>query len=100
MYFLSHLSKIESNYYFEVYSCLEFGYFRIASTPAQCYFTVVIDETPTFPSSLLSALLAKTTTTKKMRIAQQIVTSTEILPDSARLPNSAKTLSKSIGFGA
>ena len=37
---------------------------------------------------------------KRRRKQQAIVTSTEILPLSARFENSVKTLSKSIGFGA
>ena len=54
----------------------------------------------TLCTSLLSALLAKIKTTKYRRKKQAIVTSTEILPLSARFENSVKTLSKSIGFGA
>ena len=54
----------------------------------------------TLSTSLLSALLARIKTTKYRRKKQAIVTSTEILPLSARFENSVKTLSKSIGFGA
>ena len=54
----------------------------------------------TLSTSLLSALLARIKTTKYRRKKQAIVTSTEILPLSARFVNSVKTLSKSIGFGA
>ena len=54
----------------------------------------------TLSTSLLSALLAKIKTTKYRRKKQAIVTSTEILPLSARFENSVKTFSKSIGFGA
>ena len=54
----------------------------------------------TLSTSLLSALLARIKTTKYRRTKQAIVTSTEILPLSARFVNSMKTLSKSIGFGA
>ena len=54
----------------------------------------------TLSISLLSALLARIKTTKYRRKKQAIVTSTEILPLSARFENSVKPLSKSIGFGA
>lgn len=56
--------------------------------------------TATFISSFLSAFLANTSPMKYSPNMAHTVASTTKLPLSAKLPNSAHTLSKSMGFGA
>lgn len=63
----------------------------------QCQQTYFL---PTLSSSFLSSLRAKTRLIVYIPRMTHTVDNTTKFPDSARLPNAANTLSKSMGFGA